>query len=99
MANVDAGSLKDETRFTEQLGLGSLDLVELTGARLGQGDDESMLIRRAVTEAVHELGHVWGLGHCTRNDCVMWFSNTLAETDRKGNKFCQHCAGQLVRKP
>jgi archaemetzincin len=54
-----------------------------------------MLVRRAVTEAVHELGHVWGLGHCTRRDCVMWFSNTLAETDRKGSTFCERCARQL----
>lgn len=44
--------------------------------------------RRAVTEAVHELGHVFDLSHCSRRDCVMWFSNTLSETDRKGTRFC-----------
>jgi archaemetzincin len=62
-------------------------------ARLGER--KAMLVRRAVTEAVHELGHVWDLGHCTRCDCVMWFSNTLAETDRKRSTFCERCARQL----
>jgi archaemetzincin len=44
---------------------------------------------------VHELGHVYGLGHCNRQACVMWFSNTLAETDRKGSRFCPVCARAL----
>jgi len=53
------------------------------------------LTRRAITEAIHELGHVFGLAHCERADCVMWFSNTLAETDRKGWEFCKHCAERI----
>ena len=61
----------------------------------GEPEDEATLLRRAATEAVHELGHVFGLGHCTRPRCVMWFSNTLAETDRKGSEFCPRCAREL----
>ncbi|GAQ78097.1 hypothetical protein KFL_000080010 [Klebsormidium nitens] len=50
---------------------------------------------RARIEAVHELGHVFGVAHCARRDCVMWFSNTLSETDRKGASFCPEHARQL----
>src|SRR5688572_11739594 len=46
--------------------------------------DKDLFRKRAATEAVHELGHTYGLSHCDRTDCVMWFSNTLTETDRKG---------------
>ena len=52
-------------------------------ARLRHADTE-VFRRRAETEAIHELGHAYGLGHCGNPRCVMWFSNTLAETDRKG---------------
>lgn len=52
--------------------------------------------RRAATEAIHELGHTWGLGHCRDSGCVMWFSNTLAESDRKGTSFCAAHAAQLA---
>lgn len=48
--------------------------------------------RRALVEAVHELGHVAGLEHCPDPGCVMHFSNTLADTDRKGSDFCDRCA-------
>jgi len=60
-------------------------------------DDLALFRRRAATEAIHELGHTWGLGHCRDVHCVMWFSNTLAESDRKGTSFCPAHAAQLAR--
>jgi predicted Zn-dependent protease len=30
--------------------------------------------------------------------CVMWFSNTLAESDRKGTRFCAAHAAELERR-
>jgi archaemetzincin len=57
----------------------------------------TLFLRRAATEAVHELGHTYGLDHCTSSRCVMWFSNTLAESDRKGLAFCADHASQLAR--
>ncbi len=55
--------------------------------------------RRAATEAIHELGHTYGLRHCNDPHCVMWFSNTLSETDRKGTAFCAAHAAELTRAP
>ncbi|MFW9874561.1 MAG: archaemetzincin family Zn-dependent metalloprotease [Candidatus Thorarchaeota archaeon] len=49
---------------------------------------------RTLKEAIHELGHTFGLGHCY-NICVMQFSNSLADTDKKPAKFCDLCLKQL----
>ena len=57
----------------------------------GQGEDK--LVERAVKTAVHELGHTLGLGHHGANpQCVMFFSEKLADTDRKSRDFCRACA-------
>ena len=64
------------------------------------GSDErarALFLKRAATEAVHELGHTYGLNHCASPRCVMWFSNTLGETDRKGLAFCAHHASKLEK--
>lgn len=63
--------------------------------RLHIDADEERFRGRALKEAMHELGHTFGLGHCTDSRCVMWFSNTLAETDRKGAAYCRRCAEKL----
>jgi archaemetzincin len=57
---------------------------------------KALFIKRAATEGIHELGHTYGLGHCDNAHCVMWFSNTLAETDRKDLAFCAKHASQLA---
>jgi archaemetzincin len=54
-------------------------------------EDRGLFHRRALTEAVHELGHTYGLQHCKNPHCVMFFSNTLMDTDRKGPEFCTEC--------
>ena len=53
--------------------------------------DEDLFLQRALKEAVHELGHTYGLGHCPDPSCVMHFSNSLPDTDLKGRNFCSFC--------
>lgn len=69
--------------------------ARLNPTAYGQLPDDALFEQRAITEAVHELGHAFGLEHCSRRDCVMWFSNTLEETDRKGTSLCSRCASRL----
>jgi archaemetzincin len=60
-------------------------------SRLGFGADPPMRRERALKEAVHELGHTLGLAHCPNAKCVMHFSNSLVDTDRKGSRLCAAC--------
>ena len=58
-------------------------------------DDEGLLLRRARKEAVHEVGHLLGLGHCPDPGCVMSFSNSILDVDRKGEELCGRCRGLI----
>jgi archaemetzincin len=62
-------------------------------------EDKSLFRKRVLTEAVHELGHTYGLGHCGSPHCVMFFSNSLIDTDMKGPNFCQRCKRNLTLQP
>ncbi len=72
-----------------------ISLARLRQEHYGLPPDEELFEKRALTEAVHELGHTYGLRHCPNPDCVMYFSNTLADTDRKGYTFCDKCMRKL----
>jgi archaemetzincin len=76
---------------------GCCAVVGLRRLRAQGGAGEALFRRRLLTEAVHELGHVAGLGHCVRERCVMFFSATLPDTDRKGHEPCPGCAAVLQR--
>ncbi len=51
--------------------------------------------QRILKEAMHEVGHLLGLGHCENPSCVMSFSNSLQDVDRKEARFCDRCALSL----
>ena len=65
-------------------------LPRLRQSFYGLPDDDTLFFQRIAKEVFHELGHVMGLRHCT-NHCVMQFSNSLNDTDRKPEAFCQEC--------
>ena len=58
-------------------------------------ENRPLFHQRIFTEAVHELGHTYGLRHCENPRCVMFFSNSLMDTDRKGPEFCPRCKNKL----
>jgi archaemetzincin len=64
----------------------------------GEAPDDRLFAERAAKEAVHELGHTFGLHHCPDPHCVMFFSNNIADTDRKSAEFRGECAEKLRAK-
>jgi len=57
--------------------------------------DPRVLAERLLKEAVHELGHTFGLMHCEDYQCVMAASHAVEWIDLKGPRFCQACRTRL----
>ncbi len=70
-------------------------LPRLRETTFGREEDLSLFLERAAKEAIHELGHTYGLPHCADRRCIMSFSNVLADTDYKGREFCATCERRL----
>lgn len=73
-----------------------VSLARLRPSFNGLPVDAGLFRERVIKEAVHELGHTLGLGHCRDPLCVMAFSNSLSDTDRKSSAFCDNC-GSIIR--
>jgi archaemetzincin len=59
-------------------------------ARFGARGDPRFR-ERLLKEALHELGHLTGLGHCADPGCVMCASADVAAVDLKGSELCACC--------
>ena len=67
----------------------------LQNERYGLAPDPGLTFDRLRKEALHELGHVFGLVHCTDQDCVMHVSTYVEDIDLKPASFCQFCRDLL----
>lgn len=56
------------------------------------------LKERLQKEAIHELGHTFGLIHCRNPECVMHSYTYAEEIDFKSKDFCKTCFAILERK-
>ncbi len=57
----------------------------------GMPTRKDLLRERLVKEAVHELGHTFGLRHCSDWRCVMTSSHAVERLDLKNADFCRAC--------
>ena len=77
-------------------GTAIVSLCRLRQEYYGLAPDEALFLERASKEIVHELGHTFGLGHCSNSKCVMHFSNSLPDTDLKEAHFCNMCRPKII---
>lgn len=64
--------------------------------RLKKNADGSVPARHLVLErtakvALHELGHLFNLGHCRDEGCLMHFTGGIRDLDRTPPYFCRYC--------
>jgi len=78
------------------------EVALLSTARLRQEfyhmpPDAEVLELRARKEALHEVGHLFGLLHCSNPLCAMALATNINQLDGKRAEFCVACAGALGR--
>ena len=61
----------------------------------GLPEDTKLTTERLLKEAVHELGHTFGLIHCLQPRCVMNSSTYVENIDLKPAEFCPSCRKSL----
>jgi len=77
-------------------GIGSVvSMHRLNSKFYGLPEDGKLLHERLVKEAVHELGHNFGLFHCTDQRCVMKSSTYVEDIDQKSREMCARCSEQI----
>lgn len=61
--------------------------------RLINSDQRITKLERAriTKEIIHEIGHINELQHCRTKYCVMSFSNSISEVDKKNAALCKKC--------
>ncbi len=64
-------------------------------ARLGRHEGPAPLRARLAKEAIHELGHTFGLVHCPERRCAMARSSQLVDVDDKEAELCSDCRSLL----
>lgn len=72
-------------------GVATVSLTRVYPAFYGRPHDLHTFRRRNAIEGVHEVGHLLGIAHCPDPHCVMFFSSTIADSDRKGPLPCVRC--------
>jgi archaemetzincin len=61
----------------------------------GLPPDQVTLFERSLKEAVHELGHTFGLLHCANFECAMHTSTTVDDVDVKSATLCGACFSKI----
>ena len=77
-------------------GTAVVSLYHLRQEFYGLPEDDSKIYPRLYKEAVHRLGHLFGLSECRNPKCVNYYSQLMLDIDNKMNKMCDICVRTLV---
>jgi archaemetzincin len=75
--------------------IGIASIYRLSNERYGIKTDDAILMERMRKEAIHELGHMFGLIHCSDPLCVMRSSTYVEDIDQKSQSLCPACRMQV----
>lgn len=98
VADVDLYTLDFDVVFGEAdpiSEVGIISLIRLRQEFYGLKRDRKLFHTRVLKEALHELGHIYGLGHCHNPTCAMHFSSSLKDIDMKKVGFCESCKTKI----
>jgi archaemetzincin len=73
-------------------GIATLTINRLVSEKQGFQTAPGLLEQRVIREATHEVGHLFGLGHCNNSTCVMRTCTCLEEVDAANGGLCKDCA-------
>ena len=76
---------------------GVASLYRLRNEHYGLEPNYELLIERFSKVIIHELGHAFGLIHCSNPVCVMRSSTYVEDLDQKNKQFCYRCRAELNR--
>jgi archaemetzincin len=80
------GEAQEGGRFA----LASLYRLHGTDDRVQASPDQ--VVERLLKVAVHELGHLFNLGHCLDKRCLMHYSGNLSDLDETNLSLCPYCS-------
>ncbi len=69
-----------------------VSLARLRPEFYGLPPNRTLFLVRVAKEALHEIGHTFGLTHCDEGTCTMRLSTSIGQLDGKGGEYCSSCA-------
>jgi archaemetzincin len=85
-----------EASLDARVGVYSLNRYFPKNPARGSADEERLGLFRSFKVLAHETGHMFGLVHCKRYECVMNGSNSLDEMDKAPLNLCAVCLKMLA---
>jgi len=101
ITEYDIYHTKGKSKYKGIVGLGLIGgrtaIVSTCRLTLHDVPSERKKLERVSKSAIHELGHTYGLKHCTESTfCIMKSSNGYVRNiDKKEKRFCESCLNKI----